>query len=102
MNPSDEPTRSDGQGMPISDAEPYRTPADVADTPTGGGLFRSPFAWFVAIGAVLAIGGFVAFSAVSVNTTDFGGNRGPVRSIKPVIEEPTEIADYERVMSAEE
>ena len=96
MNSSDEPNRNDGQ-QSIAAAEPYRTPADVSDTSGGRGMFRSPIAWMVAIGAVTAVGGLLAFTTVRQETLRFGGTRGPVDAY-----EYSRLADYEREMAESE
>ena len=99
---SSDPDR--GSQSPISQAEPYRTPADVADTPEARGRFHSRLAWIAVAGVVVVVAGALAMTTLTRQTQQFGETRlGPIEEYQMQNPPPEEdfSDDYEVSMSSE-
>ncbi|QDV47217.1 hypothetical protein Enr13x_71260 [Stieleria neptunia] len=69
----------------LSEAQPYRTPANVSDGAGVTGAVRSPLLWITvtATAGFVIVGGILLFTPVR----DFNKNRGPVKPIPQYVED---------------
>lgn len=93
MPDSDPPTNdpsspsAGADGPTLDHAQPYRSPAAVSETSGKAGVLKSPVMWLLVLlgtTAAVAVGASVfLFRSVA----DFGGDRGPVRSLQQEVED---------------
>ena len=72
--------------LPLDQAEPYRTPAEISE-PTKSGLLASPIAWIGAIGLVVALAGMFLLAPTSssgLNTIEYVEEFGATRAGPPI------------------
>ena len=82
---SGSPPGPDSGEPSLSQAQPYRTPANVSDGAGVGGALRSPLLWITvaATTGFVIVGGFILFTPIS----DFNKNRRPVKPIPQYVED---------------
>ncbi len=82
---SGSPPGPDSGEPSLSQAQPYRTPANVSDGAGVGGALRSPLLWITvaATTGFVIVGGFILFTPVR----DFNKNRRPVKPIPQYVED---------------
>ncbi|MDV6029039.1 MAG: hypothetical protein F9B45_02800 [Phycisphaera sp. RhM] len=97
------PLGTDSGEPSLSQAQPYRTPANVSDGVTAGGALRSPLLWITAASTTgfLVVGAFI----LSTPTRDFNKNRRPVKPIPQYVEDfgnsripPEDLDDAEDIV----
>ncbi|WP_372896290.1 hypothetical protein [Stieleria sp.] len=79
------PLGTDSGEPSLSQAQPYRTPANVSDGITAGGALRSPLLWITVASTTgfVIVGWFILFTPVQ----DFNKNRRPVKPIPQYVED---------------
>jgi hypothetical protein len=99
---------NDPKDLPLSEAEPYRTPAEVSE-PANRGFLGSPIAWIVAVGLVSVAAGALFLAPVSTRTDttieyveEFGMSRAgpPIEEFMEEIKATEEVDVYEDASAA--